>query len=143
MVLTDDALCELIEGVWAPSLDLPVVAGPPGDTATFAHGATLRLTGSWNGHVGIDATDGFARAVAAVMFDLPAAEVTTEDQRDALGEMANVLGGGVKSFADGEVDLALPDSGEPGRRSGCGTTVATVWCRIDDAGVRVVVTQDA
>ena len=141
MVLSDDDLRELIEQTWAPSLRLPAVAGAPGDPATLAHGAVLRFHGSWNGHVCVDATDGFARAVAAAMFGLPPGEVTAEDARDALGEMANVLGGNVKSFAAGEVDLDLPRTGEA-RTDHDGTPVASVWCHTD-AAARVLVTEDA
>ena len=142
MVLSDDDLRELIEGVWAPSLELPVVAGAPGDPADLAHGAVLRFSGGWNGHVCIDAADGFARAVAAAMFGLPDADVTTEDARDALGEMANVMGGNVKSYAAGEVDLALPVTGAAGAHP-AGTVAATAWCTIGDSPVRVSVLEDA
>jgi chemotaxis protein CheX len=142
MVISDADLRDLIEGVWAPSVGLPVLGTDPVDGAEFAHAATLRFTGGWNGHVCIDASDGFARALAGLMFGLPDDEVAPEDERDALGEMANVLGGSVKAFAPDEVDLALPVTGDPGTAVADGTPVATSWCELGGAPVRVVVRQD-
>lgn len=142
MVLTDDALCELIESTWGPSVGLPVTWASPADDAAFAHAATVRFTGGWAGHVRIDASDGFARALASVMFGLPESDVTDDDGRDALGEMANVLGGTVKGYAEDEVDLELPVTGDPGPQAGAGTVVATATCAHDDRPVRVQVCED-
>ena len=142
MVLTDDALHDLIESVWAPSVGLPVNGTAPVDDASFAHAATLRFTGGWQGHVCIDASDGFARALASVMFGLPEADVSPDDERDALGEMANVLGGNVKTYAEDEVDLELPVTSDPGPRVGVGAPVATATCATDDRPVRIMVCQD-
>ncbi|HZC72538.1 MAG TPA: chemotaxis protein CheX [Jatrophihabitans sp.] len=93
----------------------------------------------------------FARAlgdrVAAEMFQMPLAELDDEARADALGELANVVGGGVKALFPGHCQLSLPtvllaDSAPilPGAEAlgtvvftdGADTVSATLWERSDD-----------
>lgn len=142
MDISDDDLRELIEGVWGPSVGLPVAAVGPATDGAWSHAASLRVSGGWTGHVCIDASDGFARSLASIMFGLPESEVSADDERDALGEMANVLGGSVKTFALDEVDLALPVTADPGPRD-VGPTIAEVTVAVHDHPARIAVTIDA
>jgi hypothetical protein len=144
MVLTPADLGELIVDVWAPSVGLEVVLDGPADEIDFSHAASVTFLGDRDrdGAVCIDASEGFTRELAAVMFGLPPEDVTVADERDALGEMANVVAGNVKSFADGTVDLALPVSGPAAPRDGAPTPTAVVHARLGGAPVRVAVCLD-
>ena len=139
MVLTPADLGELIADVWAPSVGLEVTLDGPADEDAFAHAASVAFLGDRDGAVCIDASEGFTRELAAVMFGLPPQDVTVADERDALGEMANVIAGNVKSFTDGTVDLALPVSGPAAPRDGAPNPTAVVHARLGGAPVRVAV----
>lgn len=113
MHITDDDLMTLVEQTWAPSLGLAAVAGGPPPDEDVPHSGYVELTGAWHGRVAVDASDDFLKDLAVVMFAMPSAEVSDEDRLDALGEMANVLAGNVKPFADGDCEMSLPVKGEP------------------------------
>lgn len=111
MALSRDDINQLICEVWAPSVDLELY--PVDDeTGVREHAAVIEASGAWDGRVVVRATGSFARAVAANMFGMPRHEVDQEDADDAIGELANVVGGNLKSLLDGgEVDLAVPQLG--------------------------------
>lgn len=46
--------------------------------------------------------------IAAEMFQMPVEELDDEARADALGELANVIGGGVKALFPGHCQLSLP-----------------------------------
>lgn len=81
--------------------DLP--AGLEPDISAF-----VQITGDWQGYLVLCVTNTLARNAAAAMFDLPAETLEPEMVRDAMGEMANVLGGAVKAGIPGAQGLSLP-----------------------------------
>jgi chemotaxis protein CheX len=56
----------------------------------------------------VETTDAGAHAIAASMFDLMAEDLADADLVDAVGELANIVGGSVKSCIDGHARLSLP-----------------------------------
>lgn len=111
MDITSADIEQLIAEVWAPTVDLDLVHVDE-ETGDRDVTAVLEALGGWTGHVVVRATSSFARAVAARMFGLPRAEVGGADLGDAVGELANVLSGNLKSLlADDEVDLGIPAVG--------------------------------
>jgi chemotaxis protein CheX len=80
------------------------------------HG-TVSITGAWQGHVIVAASAGTAREIAAEFLAMDAAEVDEADVTDALGELANMVGGSVKSLAPGPSALSLPLVVRGGRSS--------------------------
>jgi CheY-specific phosphatase CheX len=70
--------------------------------------ARIRVSGSWQAGIFVRASEVLARRIACVMFKLDEADLTEADVRDALGEVANVIGGGVKGIIDSDCDLSLP-----------------------------------
>lgn len=142
MPITDDDLRTVVLEMWAPAVGLPVIEAPP--TAADAHQleATLEIIGAWNGAVCIDASEGFTRTLAATMFGIDPDNATTEDELDAIGEMANVIGGNVKTLATEAVeDLGLPVTGPAGSRGSHGDPVASGSFAVGGDPVRVTICQ--
>jgi chemotaxis protein CheX len=70
--------------------------------------AKVEVIGSWNGSVMVGCTHTLARRTAGKMFDMPAEAITMEELRDAVGEIANIIGGNVKTLIAGKARLSLP-----------------------------------
>lgn len=105
----DDQLVDLVRDVWVSFLELDgeellESAGPDGDVA-WATGS-VSVSGAWRGHVVVSLSPELARTAAVAM--LAADEVGEDDVSDAIGEIANIVGGTVKSLVPGPADLSLP-----------------------------------
>jgi chemotaxis protein CheX len=148
MSIDQEQIRELTETVWSTVLSMPLVSSP---SATALGGPTVtscvQITGAWEGAVAIRCTAGFARRAAGVMFDTTAEDATAEDVRDALGELANIVGGNLKGILPGPSLLSLPTVAEgtdyhltvPG-----GAVVCDIWfdCEGEPLAVEIV-TRDA
>jgi chemotaxis protein CheX len=105
--LSGDDLITITQDVWSSFLDLELAAVPleaaalPGPVLA----AAVRISGAWEGSVRLECPQEHAAAAAAVMF---AGEVAGEDARDALGELANVVSGNVKSLLPAPSVLSIP-----------------------------------
>jgi chemotaxis protein CheX len=108
-------LAELIGQVWDSFIDEPVALEPtsaPGEPGQIeADGravASVSITGPWNGHLTIALSQEAAVLVAASLFELEAGEVSISEIADAIGELANVVGGNVKAMLPEPSTLSLP-----------------------------------
>jgi chemotaxis protein CheX len=70
--------------------------------------ACVHVTGDWEGSVILEASPQLSRQATAAMFDMPADEVGDDEMADALGELANIVGGSVKGLMPGACRLSLP-----------------------------------
>jgi chemotaxis protein CheX len=68
--------------------------------------ACIHLSGEWSGAVVVDCPYDVARQFAAVMFDDE--NVGRADVADALGELANMVGGNLKARLEGVSQIGLP-----------------------------------
>jgi chemotaxis protein CheX len=113
-LLLDPATVQSIaDEVW-PSLVgdgeafVPVPVAPPAEVVS----AWVDIVGPWTGSVVLTCSPATARALTEnVLMTRPPAVVDDEDVADALGELANVLGGNIKSVLPGESRLGLPRVG--------------------------------
>lgn len=81
-------------------------------------GSRIFITGAWDGSVSLRCTEALGRRVASGMFGVGPDRVSDEDVQDALGELANILGGNIKPLFPAPNHLSLPFHGgdpEPGR----------------------------
>jgi chemotaxis protein CheX len=140
--LTDTDLRELIDGIWAPAVGL-TVDWDEFVEPTWEHAARLRFCGGWHGHVHVDATEGFGRRLAVAMFGIEPDDASPEDARDALGELANVLAGNVKSYSEDPVDLDLPETGTPQALQATSAPTAAAQFTVEGHAVRVAVVLQA
>lgn len=120
-IVSDEDLFTLAETVWSSVLGLELaraddVEGKIGDTTITS---CVQITGDWEGAVTIACSHSLAAKLTAAMFQMEPAELSDEEIRDAMGEVANMTGGNVKGMAPGNNTLTLPtvSEGEEGTLS--------------------------
>jgi chemotaxis protein CheX len=82
-----------------------LAAGGTGDSAVTA---SVSITGSWEGHVVFGCSTAAARTAAAMLLMMGEDELAEADVADAVGELANMIGGNVKSLLPSPSALTLP-----------------------------------
>lgn len=82
--------------------------GSPQQMPSDALRAWVIIDGPWRGHVQLVCGRGTAAQMAAAVMGGEADQVAAEDVDDVLGELANVVGGAVKSLLPGSAALGLP-----------------------------------
>jgi chemotaxis protein CheX len=114
---TGNVLSMLLEGCedWAQD------AGSDAVTAAIAivgdHPAALLITCSQE----------FASVLASAMFGMDVADLADDEISDALGELANMVGGSVKAMLEGSWQLGLPTV-SPGTGTGLVVPGGVPWC---------------
>lgn len=74
--------------------------------------AAIRISGDWNTILEISTTPRAAQLVAQSMCGLTSEEMSEADIKDALGEIANMIGGNIKGALPGDSKLSLPCVGD-------------------------------
>lgn len=69
---------------------------------------SVDISGDWEGRISLGFTDALARAVTASMLAMDEAELTADTIADAVGELANMVGGNIKGLVEGHAKLSLP-----------------------------------
>lgn len=126
MYLDEETLTQVTSDIFTTMLGLPmypVYEGLVEHTPLTAH---VRISGEWNATVEIATTPNVATLIAAHMFSLAPLSIQTEDLYDALGEVANMVGGNVKGIVNGELDLSLPSVVERDTQTAVAVGEATV-----------------
>jgi chemotaxis protein CheX len=109
-LLAEEHLLELLESVYSAMLSLPISPADDNSTVTGSVrlAASVHISGAWNGTILYVCTEQFARRAAAVMLSIPESRVTLSEVHDATAELANIIGGGIKSILPGPSSLSLP-----------------------------------
>ena len=107
---SQEELAELVEDVWRSFLDDEIVVGleAPDDPDRTLMVAWVSITGEWTGHLQVLTTRVGAEGIASAMFQMEPGEVSSEEVADAFGEIANMVGGGVKGMVGVHTALSLP-----------------------------------
>lgn len=107
---SDQELGEIVEQVWSSFLDGEVVAipGMEGEAEPGQMLASVSIGGDWSGHLIIVASTECAYQIAGSMFQMETGELSTNEVADALGEIANMVGGSVKGMVGVAATLSLP-----------------------------------
>jgi chemotaxis protein CheX len=108
---TNDDLSTIAEQVWSSYLDPEGVAPLlpfPAPRQLIEVSASVSVTGAWRGHVVLSCSSTAAKNAAAALLGVEFDEVTAEDIADALGELANIIGGNIKSLLPEPSALSLP-----------------------------------
>ncbi|MGY1811331.1 chemotaxis protein CheX [Blastococcus sp. SYSU D00820] len=112
-LLDEATVQEIAEQAWAAlvgeeELLVPLPAPLPAETLS----SWVEIVGPWNGSVVVTCGRDTAAELTRAMLKEHAPEVLeTEDVEDALGEIANVVGGNVKAVLPGPSVLGLPEVG--------------------------------
>jgi len=108
MTLTQDALVEVVDevmGTFVGAVIEPMPSDPAGDLPVTAF---VHVTGEWAGSVLVSCTERLATAAAAAMLNQPEGSLQPGDVSDALGEVANMIGGSIKALMPEPSILSLP-----------------------------------
>jgi chemotaxis protein CheX len=100
---------DVTEQVWAGFLGIPVCAAAVGP-APAECAVRIGISGAWNGTLTVSCSLELARKAAAAMLGCAAAEVDDDSWRDAMSEIANILGGNLKAVLPGPSQLGLPEA---------------------------------
>jgi chemotaxis protein CheX len=95
----------VVAGMFGEQLDPPYPW--PIDEAVPVTGQ-VRISGGWSGIVEVACSPRLAEQAAQALFLLAGGEIDEADVRDVIGELANVIGGNVKSVLPGPSALSLP-----------------------------------
>jgi chemotaxis protein CheX len=108
--ISREALKELVHSVWSLFLGLPVEAEECDRVVCDLNRlmAGVHIAGAFQGLVLFLPTEAFMRKATSVLLDVPPERITMPEIEDALAELCNMLGGGVKSLLPGPSTLALP-----------------------------------
>jgi len=99
----DSYITEIVEAVAEGFFGMSVRAitvAPESEAASLPDRLTgcVTVAGSWEGAVTVACSRAFARRAAAAMFGRASETLGDEELQDAIGEMANVIGGNYKSL---------------------------------------------
>ena len=109
-VITEDQLREIVESIWDTMLGPVVTRDCRDDTIHESARLTagVHIDGGFHGTVLFLATERFARWATALMLAVPENSLVAADVDDAIGELCNIVAGGVKSLVPGPSSLSLP-----------------------------------
>jgi chemotaxis protein CheX len=109
--ITAEDFAHLAADVWLSYLGAAIEVRPavtiPEHSAETLVSAYVLVSGAWQGAVALVCTPDVAGRLAAAMLGLDEAP-DTEDVADAVGELANVFGGNVKSLVPQPSSISLP-----------------------------------
>ena len=127
-LLDAETVRSIADEVWLALVGEDEVLLPlPGPAPEQPLSAWVEVVGPWTGAVVLTCARATAEELTrCVLRANPPEHVEDEDVEDAFGELANVLGGGVKSVLPGPAALGLP---EVGPTASAGLPADT--CRVD------------
>lgn len=70
--------------------------------------AAVSITGEWEGTVAVACCDELSRLITGAFFGVEPAEADPSEINDAIGEVANMIGGNVKALMPAPSQLSLP-----------------------------------
>ena len=104
---------EITERVWTSLVEAPLLPRLPGQPSGLVPGSRtftgcVQITGAWEGAVTVHCSESLAKMLTAAMFMVDADDTTPEEVSDALGELANMVGGNVKALLPEPCRISLP-----------------------------------
>ena len=110
MPINEKVIGSITENVWSDVLGLGLEPHSPDTTAANGRSLTaiVHIEGAWTGAATVTCTSKLARMAASIMLDLGDGEPASEDVRDALAELVNIIGGNLKALLPGPSHLSLP-----------------------------------
>lgn len=144
MVMTGADMEGITRAIWATLFDLSLELGHPGEISRESSVTScVQIDGGWNGALLLRCPMPLARTLTTQMFQAEA-EPGFDEVRDALGELANMLGGNVKALLPARAQVSLPAVaiGTDYELSVVGTSeVARVMFSCDDQPLLVTLVQ--
>ena len=112
MSVNTSDLTSVTQAVWSTvlghELDVDNSAGFHLMRPTPTLASVVQISGAWNGAVIVHCTTSLARRATEIMLGIAEGAASAEDIADALGEIANMIGGNIKSLVLEPSHLSLP-----------------------------------
>ena len=108
MQIQGSDVCEMANQIWGGMLQIELLPVPVSTTRHNGIGACVQITGAWEGAVRVDCSQSLARLATARFLGVESSEVTIDQVRDAMGELANMSAGSVKPLLPPPCHLSLP-----------------------------------
>ncbi|MCA9062349.1 MAG: chemotaxis protein CheX [Planctomycetaceae bacterium] len=114
MTIDTSTMRQIISNVFDEMLGMPTDPVPDycDDIVAERVIAAIRISGSLDKLVVVEAPSRTAVAIAENMFACNQENLSEEEILDAVGEVVNMIGGNVKGMFEGESKLSLPDVSE-------------------------------
>jgi chemotaxis protein CheX len=106
--IIDAAALESILGDVLLSLGVTAWEGEIPETTSITTTGAVTVSGTWNGAILVELPEQMDVIISAAMFQLPIDEIGRSEIDDAVGELANMVGGSVKSLMPEPSRLSLP-----------------------------------
>lgn len=128
-MLGEDDLHALVDQVWQTLLDESPIRADEPPTETGWTRADIAIAGDWSALVRVSCTPSAAQRLAAAMLELEAGTEADEDEvTDAMGEVANVIGGNIKGcLGGGTLGLPTVTTGMPSTTADPLLRYSVVW----------------
>jgi chemotaxis protein CheX len=105
----DNMMEEIAQAVFATMLNIELVrVEDPAPLDSDLLLATVHIAGEWTGSVVLGLSPEAASAAAGAMLQIAASNTSTVDQQEVATELANMIGGNLKSVLPGPSFLSLP-----------------------------------
>ena len=100
----------IVRSVWSTQLGLEIqdVEGPIQSSPSQTMTAAIHISGDFHGGIRLECSRAIVRRAASIMFDLPAEQLADDDDRDVIGELANVIACNIKALMPGSNSISLP-----------------------------------
>lgn len=111
MNVSNEQIISLVENIWSSMLGLDIsvsnsVLSNSDDKTTV--GATIQITGPSKACVMLLCSLEYSKYAAAAMLGMSQDEISEEEAFDAIGELANMVGGSIKEIMGSQYHISLP-----------------------------------
>src|SRR6266496_2954304 len=103
----DGALAEIVQETFSVMFPFAMFE-QPGATVSSGHTSLVHITGDMSHTVSLTFAPPLGDRISAGLFEMSPDELDDEARADALGELANVIGGAVKAMLSESCQLSLP-----------------------------------
>jgi chemotaxis protein CheX len=134
---------QIVESIFTTMLNLDIkIDDSPFHPVADRITSSVYLEGDWNGAVSLECSQQQACQFAGQFLSEDPPQTVNDDVRDVLGELANMIGGNIKSLIPGQIRLSMPSviDGHDYAVRVCGSTVEEkVGFRFDGGVFRITV----
>ncbi|MFM2153650.1 MAG: hypothetical protein RL199_2085 [Pseudomonadota bacterium] len=106
-MVDEQSLRDFADNIWSTMLGLTLEPVPAPEAEAYITGC-VHITGDWQGAVTVELAVPLAHRAAAALFAMEPSELGDGEVSDAVGELANMIGGNVKALLTGTCQLSLP-----------------------------------
>ena len=106
--MSGETIAELTRTIWSGIVGESEVLEPAENVGHGDVTGSVSISGTWNGRFLICFTPKGARQAAARMFSCAEEDLSDGDVHDAVGEIANIIGGNLKALLPPPASLSLP-----------------------------------